>query len=209
MHDQPHYADSVFINCPFDKNYEHLLHGVVFTVFRCGFTPRCALEEDDGLDMRLDKIVRLIKLCKYGIHDLSRVELDEVNALPRFNMPFELGVFLGAKKFGDKMQKEKNALVFEREKYHYQKYISDLSGVDVKAHSNQPDKIVKAIRNWLLTASKRKTIPSAEKILKDLHSFYNQHFPLFLKQSHMQLENITYNDYCAFVIDFLEAKEKI
>lgn len=58
--DLPSYSNSVFINCPFDQDYEPLLDSIIFTVYACGFIPRSALEEDDSSDMRLDKIVRLI-----------------------------------------------------------------------------------------------------------------------------------------------------
>lgn len=125
------YTDSIFINCPFDDEYSVLLRALIFTIYRCGFVPRSALEEDDASDIRIEKIVRLIEKCKYGIHDISRTELDQKTLLPRFNMPFELGIFWGAKKFGKKIHNEKNALIFEREKYNYQKYFSDLNGVDV------------------------------------------------------------------------------
>ena len=33
----------VFVNCPFDADYEPLLHAVLFTVEDCGFRVRCAL----------------------------------------------------------------------------------------------------------------------------------------------------------------------
>lgn len=160
------YSDSIFINCPFDDEYSVLLRALIFTVYRCGFVPRSALEEDDASDIRVEKIVRLIDKCKYGIHDISKTELDHKTSLPRFNMPFELGIFWGAKKFGRKIHREKNALILEKEKYNYQKYFSDLNGVDVKAHGNKPEQIISAVRNWLHTASGRRTIPSAEVIRK-------------------------------------------
>ena len=69
---------------------------MVFTVLRCGFTPRCALEVIDGGSTRISKIENLIEECPLGIHDISRTELDAANALPRFNMPLELGLFLRA-----------------------------------------------------------------------------------------------------------------
>src|SRR3954467_8306304 len=97
----PEYNDSVFVNCPFDDEYIPILRAIIFTIYRCGFFPVSALAEDDGLDNRLNKIERLIENCKYGVHDISRTELN-VNGLPRFNMPFELGVFFGAKRFGDR-----------------------------------------------------------------------------------------------------------
>ena len=95
-----HYNDNVFLNCPFDPAYKQLFDAMVFAVHDCGFIARCALEEGDASQVRIDKIYNIIVDCRYGIHDISRTELDKNSGLPRFNMPLELGVFLGAKKFG-------------------------------------------------------------------------------------------------------------
>jgi hypothetical protein len=100
---RPGYNDSVFINCPFDDDYKPILRAIVYAIYRCGFFLQSALDEDDGTDIRLHKIFRKMRDCRYGIHDLSRIELNAVD-LPRFNMPFELGVFFGAKHFGDALQ---------------------------------------------------------------------------------------------------------
>ena len=108
------YNDSIFINCPFDEEYAPILRDIVFTVYRCGFLPITALGEDNALDNRLQKIEALIEKCRYGIHDISRTKLND-NNLPRFNMPFELGMFFGAKRFGNKIQKNKTALIFDVE----------------------------------------------------------------------------------------------
>ena len=103
----PQYNDNVFLNCPFDSAYKQLFDAMVFIVHDCGFIPRCALEEEDASQVRIDKIYNIIAACRYGIHDISRTELDRTSGLPRFNMPLELGVFLGAKKFGANEQKRK------------------------------------------------------------------------------------------------------
>src|SRR2546428_8279525 len=105
------YADSVFINCPFDDEYRPLLDAVVFAILDCGFVPRCALEVSDSGIVRLDRLVQLITASKYGIHDISRVEPSRRSGLPRFNMAFELGLFLGAKRFGRPRHRRKTALV--------------------------------------------------------------------------------------------------
>ncbi|HEV3324576.1 MAG TPA: hypothetical protein VG052_03195, partial [Puia sp.] len=118
---KPGYNDSVFINCPFDDDYKPILRAIVYTIYRCGFYPQTALDEDDGTEMRLLKIIRKMRGCRYGVHDLSRIELNPAN-LPRFNMPFELGIFFGAKHFGDLNQNRKNALILERDKYVYQQF---------------------------------------------------------------------------------------
>ncbi len=150
------YNNSVFINCPFDSEFRDIFYAIIYTVYRCGFIPRSSLEEDNALNHRLSKIEHLIEHCRFGIHDLSRTETN-INSLPRFNMPFELGIFFGAKKFGNKNQKNKVALVLEREQYLYQQYNSDLNGIDTKAHNNNVNIAIKIVRDWLQSASGRKT----------------------------------------------------
>ena len=101
------YTRNVFINCPFDEAYLSIFHAIIFTVFDCGYTPRCSLEIEDSSEVRIEKIAKVISECKYGIHDISRTEFDKDTNLPRFNMPLELGMFLGAKRFGDDEQRKK------------------------------------------------------------------------------------------------------
>ena len=111
------YNSNVFINCPFDEMYKDIFNAIVFAVFDCNFRARCALEEEDCGEVRIEKILRLISQCKYGIHDISRTELCETNNLPRFNIPLELGIFLGAKKYGTNEQKKKTCLIIDNEEY--------------------------------------------------------------------------------------------
>ena len=195
------YNDLVFINCPFDAEYQPNLEAIVFAIYRCGFYPLSALNEDNALDNRLTKILNLIERCRYGIHDISRTELN-THGLPRFNMPFELGIFYGAKRFGDKQQKNKNALVFERTKFSYQNFISDLSGVDIKAHNNNTETILRSIRNWLQTSSRRSTIPGHTLLINDFNKFQKE-LPGILNSLSLEKENLTFNDLCLIVEEFL------
>lgn len=66
-------ARHVFINCPYDDTYRPLLKAIVFTVHACAFQARLALEEAGSEHLRLERLVRLIRDCRLGIHDLSRV----------------------------------------------------------------------------------------------------------------------------------------
>lgn len=113
----------MFINCPFDDKYRALFHALIFGIYACGFRARSARELDDGGQTRIDKLYGLIDACRYGVHDLSRTELDKTHRLPRFNMPLELGIFLGAKRFGGRRQKEKRLLILDIEAYRYQKFV--------------------------------------------------------------------------------------
>ena len=195
------YNGFVFINCPFDEEFKDMLYAIVFTVYRCGFKPRSALEEDNALNNRLAKIEKLIEESRFGIHDISRTETNNI-ALPRFNMPFELGIFFGAKKFGDQEQKNKVALVLEREKYLYQQYISDLNGIDTKAHGGNPEKAIKIVRDWLRVSSGDKGIDGHIKIVKDYREF-RQKMPGITTDSGLDINELTFTDYCLMVEEAL------
>ena len=164
-------TDNVFINCPFDKKYANMFRACVFTVLDAGFVPRCALEVEDASQYRLETILLLIEECRYGVHDLSLVKLDSTTKLPRFNMPFELGLFHSAKHFGSSKHKCKKYLVLETEQHRYQKFISDIAGMDITPHNNSPDDLIIALRDWLYTNSSRTTIPPGVKIKERVHAF--------------------------------------
>ena len=57
---------SVFINCPFDQDYLSLLRPLLFTITALGFRPRIASERSDSGEMRLDKIVGLIRSARFS-----------------------------------------------------------------------------------------------------------------------------------------------
>jgi hypothetical protein len=112
------YERNVFINCPFDAGYAAIFEAIVFAVIVCGFRALCARIKLDSSEFRLNKIMDLIAASKYSIHDLSRVELDEGSALPRFNMPLELGLDLGCKRFSPS-RKSKSSLIFDAQPFRF------------------------------------------------------------------------------------------
>ena len=199
-----HYNDNVFINCPIDSVYKKLFNAMVFTIHDCGFIPRCALEEDDASQVRIDKIYSMIADCRYGIHDISRTE-DKSSGLPRFNMPLELGIFLGAKKFGIEEQKRKKCLILDTELYRYQQFISDIAGQDIQAHNDTPKEIVTVVRNWLRNASRRETIPSGGIIWERYQEFMEK-LPQMAREGRLIVEELVFNDYTSMVTQWLRTK---
>ena len=194
-------ADDVFINCPFDDGYALLFQALIFAVYATGFRPRSARELDDGGQTRIDKLYGLIEECRFGIHDLSRTELDPVNALPRFNMPLELGIFLGAKRYGVGDQKTKRALVLDVEQYRYQRFISDLAGMDIHGHGADPLEAIRQTRNWLANVSRR-VLPSADRIVRLFESFTND-LPALARRLEFDPERMPYVDYERIVVGWL------
>ena len=197
------YNENVFINCPFDAAYKKLFDAIVFAIFDCGFVARCALEEDDGSQIRVRKIFNIISQCRLSIHDLSRVEADKSTKLPRFNMPLELGTFLGAKHFGIGEHKNKACLILDREKYRYQKFISDIAGQDIKAHGNDPRSIIRVVRDWLRTYS-RVSIPSGSVIWDRYHQLFEKDLPKLCKELKLKPKELIFNDYVLLVSKWLK-----
>lgn len=197
------YSDSVFINCPFDAEYEPIRNAIVFAVFDCGFVPRSALDFDDGNDIRFEKIKRIIRDSRYGIHDISRTELDAATKLPRFNMPLELGVFLAAHTYGSRRQKQKVCLILDREHYRYRTFISDISGQDIRSHKSDPAQAITEVRNWLGYASDRRALPGGRAVVERFRRFQRD-LPNICAEVHIQPDELTYRDYTNFISLWLQ-----
>jgi hypothetical protein len=197
------YEDNVFINCPFDDEYKAIFDAVIFAVHDAGFVARCALEISDAAQNRFDKIVGIISECKYGIHDISRTELDPINFLPRFNMPLELGIFLGCGKFGGVKDRMKMCMILDKEQYRYQKFLSDIAGQDIFAHDNEPKKAIEKVRNWLRTASKRTNIPGGSKIY-ERYTLFEKDLPNICKELNIQVRELTFVDFIYIIIEWLK-----
>lgn len=160
------YNKNVFINCPYDKEYKGLLDATLFVIIALGYNPRLAKETSDSGENRIDKIVRIIQECRYSIHDLSRVVSSRSGEFFRLNMPLELGIDYGCRKLIPNFS-DKKFLILEKEKYTFQKAISDLSGIDVKEHGNNGAKIVECIRDWFAETVRVQEVPSADRIFAD------------------------------------------
>lgn len=202
----PAYDLSIFINCPFDRRYLPLFHALIFAIHDSGFYSRCALEVLDTGEARLAKIMRIIDQCGLGVHDLSRADASRTK-LPRFNMPFEAGLFYGCKEFGTGRHKNKRILVLDSEPYRYLKVLSDLAGQDAQWHHNKPEKVIEKVRNWLRTSSNLQGMPGGTKIWRRYQQF-RRDLPALLRTAHVSVKEINqfefYSDYREFVVAWLK-----
>lgn len=144
----PQFASSVFINCPFDDDFEPLLQAMLFCAVTCGLDPRIATERNDSGEARLSKIVELSKESRYSVHDLSRMRAADAGELARMNMPFELGVDYGLSLADDPDAASKRMLVVATEQYEYQEALSDIAGWDIASHGDTYDGVLRALRRW-------------------------------------------------------------
>ena len=193
----------MFVNCPFDAEYQRLFEAMVFTVHQCGFEARCSLEAEDSGEVRIGKIKRLIRECGVGIHDISRVQLDAANQLPRFNMPLELGLFMGAQEYGSGPQKQKRALILDAEPYRYQKFCFDIGGQDIRAHGEQPARVIAAVRAMLSTALEgRARLPGESRILRRYAQFRAE-LPSICRRIHLRPAELQFVEFRFLLRDWL------
>jgi len=183
-----------FINCPFDDEYRPIFDALVFATFECGLRPRCGLEVYDAGEVRIEEIARIIGECRWGIHDISRTELGP-SGLPRFNMPLELGIFLGARRFDDRLQKQKCCLVLDTDRYRYQQYISDIAGQDIAAHQGDVKRAIKAVRDWLgASRSGNQRLAGAAAISKRFSRFMDD-FPALCAETDRETGDLTFAEF--------------
>jgi hypothetical protein len=192
------YEQNVFINCPFDKPYKRMFDAVVFAVFDCGFVARSALEITNTAEVRVEKIARIIDECRFGLHDLSRTSLDRTFRLPRFNMPFELGLFLGIARHA----RGRSCLVVDRDRYRYQKFISDIAGQDIAAHNNEPKAAIRVVRNWLRSSQTEGSVPGGAHIWQRYLSF-RQRLPAICSDLRLKPSEMIFNDYATIAAEWI------
>jgi hypothetical protein len=145
----PSYEGSVFLNCPFDDLFAPLFHAAVLTIGALGFTPRWARETEGESEPRIDRIARGLRESKYSVHDLSRLQNEGPDNLPRFNMPLELGMAVSLRYLGKISGVPHSWVALVPQGFVHHKFISDLAGFDPPAHDQTPSSVIKAISGWL------------------------------------------------------------
>jgi len=199
------YAESVFINCPFDKHYEPLFYAIVLAIRDLNLKPRSAKHVNDGGQPRINKILDLIENCRFGIHDISRTDLDPIHGLPRFNMPFELGVDFGCRRYGTPDHDDKVLLILDIERDRYRTFISDIAGLDVANHNGEVETAISIIRDWLrpyLNPSLFKT-PSGATIYSRYQEFQLD-LPAYCHRLRWDLDNLSFADFTWAVYDWIK-----
>jgi hypothetical protein len=117
-------------------------------------------------------------------------------------MPFELGLFIGAARFGTASQARKICLILDRDRYRFQKFISDISGQDIAAHKDDPEAAIRALRKWLASLGLVERIPGGGSIIKRYREF-QKILPQILARLDLEHDEVSYADYTNIVSSWL------
>ncbi len=172
----PGFDRNVFVNCPFDSDYEPILQAILFCLVRFGLRPRIATEQSNAAVSRIDKIRELIQTSRYSIHDLSRCQAKQEGEISRLNMPFELGMDFGCRQYGGLPFSDKIILILEEKQYRYQEALSDLAGSDIQSHNGDHQIAVRKVRNWLTMSLGENEKVSAGTVLSEYEDFQGWHY---------------------------------
>lgn len=135
-------ANDVFINVPFDEKHEYLYLLLIAALVGLGLQPRCVLEVPRD-HARLHRIYTLIAACPYSIHDLSAVALSaHPFRVPRFNMPFELGLAVAISMATKERHKFR---VMDSVPHRITQSLSDIGGYDAFVHNGTPTGTFEAV----------------------------------------------------------------
>lgn len=121
-------------------------------------------------------------------------------------MPLELGLFLGASRFGGGPQKRKACLILDRERYRYQVFCSDIAGQDIRAHGNDVRQALTAVRNWLQThLPGRHDLPGPAAIA-DRYLAFRRQLPTLCHLMDLSPGELSFLDYRTLVEEWLRAE---
>ena len=138
--------------------------------------PRIATERSNAGESRVEKIIQLIRSSRYSIHDLSRCQARAAREHYRLNMPFELGLDFGCRRYGGEPLSGKVILILEEKPYRYQAAISDLAGSDIEAHGGNYRTAVRKVRNWVYGLRCLEYVPVASSILAEYEDFQEWYY---------------------------------
>lgn len=162
---------TVFLNVPFDSKYEPLFVALIASLVALKRQPTCVLDVPGDGAVRRDRLIEHIADCELSIHDLSRVQSGRVNnsLVPRFNMPFELGLAMAIARF-DRQRPKHGLFVLEEKRHRLRWTLSDVNGIDPQIHGGTQRGVIRCMLN-LLAGGAVGQIQRIELIAKDLLRF--------------------------------------
>ncbi len=156
-------GQSVFLNVPYDAEYGSLFIALIAGITGLGGTPHCVLEVPSGGRNRLDRLFELIVSCDASVHDLSRVTLSGAFEVPRFNMPFELGIT-----FALSQMRGHSFFLLEEKPLRLQASLSDLNGHDPHIHDGTAAGILRCLLDCFGTAAGSPPLSLLESLARRL-----------------------------------------
>ena len=162
----------VFLNFPFDADFEDLEIALQFTIVAAGLIPVCAKDISVSDRPRIDLIFNAIRNCQYSVHEFSRNTGEGKQNYARMNMPLEMGMAL-FQAMDTKWHSHRCAF-FVPTSHDHQQFASDLAGLDPPdCHNNDPERFLKSVYKWIesvVPEGRRTSVPMPD-VVEKYHDF--------------------------------------
>jgi hypothetical protein len=114
---------------------------------------------------------------------------------------------MGAKRYGPPRQREKRLLIFDTQPYRYQRFISDLAGMDIHAHGGQAERALVETRHWLTNVSRRQLLGEQELLTR--FRTFRAELPAMAIGLNLDPLHITYVDFELILAGWLESHARL
>ena len=96
----------------------------------------------------------------------------------------------------------------ETKQYDYMRALSDLNGVDISAHQDDPIVLIRKVRNWLRTVTSRTDLAAPAAIWYDYGDFNADLYDRLAEEgfSDDDIKELPFVEYAEYVERWLEAK---
>jgi hypothetical protein len=98
----------------------------------------------------------------------------------------------------------KSCLVLDRGKYRYQEFISDIVGQDISAHGDEPERAIKAVRDWLAVSKAGFVRPPGGAAISKRLSKFMRELPAICAKAELQLDELTFVEYADMASTWLK-----
>lgn len=92
-------------------------------------------------------------------------------------------------------------MILDIEQYRYQRFISDLAGMDIHAHAGDAVRALRETRDWLANVSRR-ILPSADRVAT-LYAAFTADLPALAAELQFDPAAVPYVDYERIVVGWL------
>jgi hypothetical protein len=124
-----------------------------------GLRPRAALEITGG-ERRLNRIIELVRRCRYSVHELT----PPVGGL-RLNMGFELGLAVSHYELNPSAH---TFFVFETRRGRLARTLSDLNGTDIHIHGGKRARLFGELANAFVRSKRQPSVAEMERVFAGL-----------------------------------------
>jgi hypothetical protein len=93
-------------------------------------------------------------------------------------------------------------VIFDREKYRYQQFCSDIAGQDIRAHAGDEREVIRGVRDALRTWRPERELPGARAIHARYERF-TESLPSLAARVGLEMDELVFNDLLLLVAEWL------